>query len=243
MGNRTSSAECVVILARAHRRNHMIYIASALSSVPFWSVPYFCPRAQGPRKGAQWTWPLSCTRLSVRFGTYNELTGRTHGGGMTMERCLLTQTGGLSEATRAVLHEIEAKLEAFVASRQTGTIDLSRVPLTPTERIALKDILGRGEISARLDCLGPTEICETAIPGVWVVTHRGPEGHVRTELIEIVDCPAILKTQSEDIPSAPDRLRSRLAQHPPASDPQDGAGCPREGGSVSCGMNQQHADR
>jgi hydrogenase-1 operon protein HyaF len=48
---------------------------------------------------------------------------------------------------------------------------------------------------------------ETAIPGIWWISHKNADDDILTEFIEITRLPAILQTQAEDLHEAPARLR------------------------------------
>jgi hydrogenase-1 operon protein HyaF len=89
-------------------------------------------------------------------------------------------------------------------------IDLRSIPLAPGEEDKILSTLGRGEIQAHLEALGPSEIIETAYAGVWIVTHYNNENEVISRFIEISKIPDILASQSEDINAAHERLTSDL---------------------------------
>ena len=112
----------------------------------------------------------------------------------------------------AIASEIEQHLKALLKDGQNASIDLRSLPLSPGDYQALKALLGEGEVSARLDALGPSTIYETAIPGVWWLVHRNDSDELMADLIEITDCPDILKTQTEDLRDGPERLRARIEQ-------------------------------
>jgi HupH hydrogenase expression protein len=121
---------------------------------------------------------------------------------------------GTPGAARAVLHQIEAMLETLGAFGQADSIDLRRLPLEAQDYEELRETLGQGEVSARLDSLGATHVWETAVPGVWWLTHYNRGGEIIAEFIEVTEIPEILRTPPDDIRAAPHLLRSRLAQRP-----------------------------
>ncbi len=59
------------------------------------------------------------------------------------------------------------------------------------------------------------EIRETQYPGVWWLTHRNEQGGIVTELIEITEVPAILKSHVADMAAGLRRLEQALAPPPP----------------------------
>ncbi len=121
----------------------------------------------------------------------------------------------------AILHEIEAMLEALIVSGQTASIDLHRAPLEPEDYDYLKKVLGRGEICAELDSLGPTRIQETAVSGVWWITHSNKNDKVLGEFIEVTACPEMLKSAPDDLLSGRRLLHSRLSGLASIKNPND----------------------
>lgn len=111
---------------------------------------------------------------------------------------------------RAVLREIEQRLERLLTHGEASSIDLARLPFGPGDHALLVEMLGEGEVQARLNSLGPSEVRETAIAGVWWVTHYNADDEVMTEFIEVTRCPAILLTPQDDLPDGVAVLRTRL---------------------------------
>lgn len=121
----------------------------------------------------------------------------------------------------SILNEITALLEALVASGETRSIDLQRQPLSPQDHDKLRDMLGQGELDAQLDCLGPTQIRETAVSGVWWITHYSEDRRIVGEFIEVTTCPEMLITPAAELASGLNLLRSRLSTDAQARDPGD----------------------
>jgi len=111
---------------------------------------------------------------------------------------------------RALLSEIAAHLERLVSDGATGIIDLNSLPLAPGEYEQLRQTLGQGEVSARIEAIGASEIIETYYPGVWWVTHYNVEGDIVADMIEIAHIPEILKSQPEDIKMGLELLKEEL---------------------------------
>jgi hydrogenase-1 operon protein HyaF len=120
-----------------------------------------------------------------------------------------------------ILHEIETLLNELVASGKTAAIDLRSLPLLPGDYARLKEILGQGEVSATLEALGATHVRETAIHGVWWVTHYNSDETIIAEFIEVTYMPEILRTHPADARVALDLLHARLA---PATETDKGDG-------------------
>ena len=119
----------------------------------------------------------------------------------------------------ALLRELAELLEGLAVRGESSSIDLRSLPLTPGDYHELREALGKGVVTAHLDAAGTTEICETACPGAWWVTHRGETGEVLAELIEICPVPAILAAPAEDVAQGLERLRQTLADFPNAAAP------------------------
>lgn len=100
---------------------------------------------------------------------------------------------------RALLAEIATRLETLLNDGGTGMIDLRSLPFAPGEYEQLREALGRGEITARLEALGTSEILETRFPGVWWLTHCNADGDIVADVIEVTFLPEILKSQPEDM--------------------------------------------
>ncbi|MEJ2713818.1 MAG: hydrogenase expression/formation C-terminal domain-containing protein [Acidihalobacter sp.] len=107
---------------------------------------------------------------------------------------------------QALLNEIATHLVALLEDGEGSSIDLRGLPLMPGEREALRNALGRGEISARVETLGEAEIHETAFPGVWWSQHRDESGDTVAELIEICLQPAMLTSHPADVGNGLERL-------------------------------------
>ena len=121
------------------------------------------------------------------------------------------QIGGeLTFNVEPLLHEIRHALQELVDSGKTGIIDLRSIPLAPGEEDKIVATLGQGEVQARIDALGPSEINETRYAGVWLVTHYNDDGDIIGRFIEITAMPEILRSQSEDIRQACIRLGDHL---------------------------------
>ncbi len=112
----------------------------------------------------------------------------------------------------AILSEIASRLEKLAAHNESSLIDLKSLPFSPGEYEQLRIALGRGEISARLDAIGNSEINETQFPGVWWVTHYNVEGDIIADLLEITAIPSILPSQPEDVRGGLARLKQLIAQ-------------------------------
>ena len=112
-----------------------------------------------------------------------------------------------------ILHEIASKLDTLISSGQNGIFDLTHEPLNSGEVDELKSILGQGEIHATLHSLGKSNIRETAVSGVWWITHFNEQGALISECIEVTTCPDLLKTFPDELVSAQVRLKNKIAEY------------------------------
>ncbi|MBK1722264.1 hydrogenase expression/formation protein [Thiocystis violacea] len=111
-----------------------------------------------------------------------------------------------------VLNEIRHALERLVETGEETRIDLSGMPFGPGDLDRLTAWLGKGEVTATVEALGPTQIQETAIPGVWLVDYRSGEGQRLTLHLEIAPVPELLRPQPRDLAEALTLLDARLEE-------------------------------
>ena len=109
-----------------------------------------------------------------------------------------------------LLHEVKHALDNLINNGNSAIIDLRSIPLAPGEEEKILNTLGRGEVQAQLQALGLSDIFETQYTGVWVVTHFNVDNEIIGRFIEITHMPDILKSQSEDIFDAYQRLTHTL---------------------------------
>lgn len=121
------------------------------------------------------------------------------------------QTGNeLTWNARPILFEVRHALEALLDNGLNSIIDLRSIPLAPGEEETIIDTLGRGEVHARLDALGPSEIYETRYAGVWLITHYNEDESIVSRFIEVTEMPEILKSQPGDMSIALTALSNEL---------------------------------
>lgn len=111
---------------------------------------------------------------------------------------------------KPLLHEVKHALDNLITNGKTAVIDLRSIPLAPGEEETILNALGQGEVRAKLDALGPSEIIETQYTGVWVVTHFNDDNDIIGRFIEITTMPDILRSQQEDVIEAYNRLAATL---------------------------------
>jgi len=111
---------------------------------------------------------------------------------------------------RPLLHEIRHALTRLANGEDGTVIDLRSLPLAPGEDEQLNALLGKGEVRAEVDALGPTVIQETLFSGVWFITHCNAEGATVARFIEVTRVPELLMSQQEDIDAGIRRLQQEL---------------------------------
>lgn len=111
-----------------------------------------------------------------------------------------------------ILHEVRHALQRLLDSGETTTIDLRALPMAPGEEATIEAALGVGELSIKLDALGPSTITETQFSGVWLVTHFNTEEEILGKFIEITRIPELMIAQTEDMQSGLEQLKSKLSQ-------------------------------
>jgi hydrogenase-1 operon protein HyaF len=121
--------------------------------------------------------------------------------------CMTAMTTGMAWS---VASEIAHRLRALADHNEPSVIDLRGLPMTQADRDQLEEILGRGEVSARLEVAGASEIWETAYAGVWWIRHRGEGNRIATEEIAVTRIPEVLLTHPHDVTAAALRLNAEL---------------------------------
>jgi hydrogenase-1 operon protein HyaF len=111
---------------------------------------------------------------------------------------------------KPLLRELAELLEAWVEKGEAASIDLRSLPLTRGDYEELEEALGAGAVSASVEAIGTSEVCETRYPGVWRVTHRNEAGEIVADLIEVCETPAILRAPAEDAADGLIRLKEAL---------------------------------
>jgi len=114
----------------------------------------------------------------------------------------------------SVLSEVAQRLKDLAEHNQPSSIDLRSLPMTDADREQLKELLGWGEVAARLEIGGPTDIHETTYCGVWWIRHMGAGGVLATEEIAITRIPEIFLSDPHDVSAAAERIRTILDQGP-----------------------------
>lgn len=111
---------------------------------------------------------------------------------------------------RPLLHELQHALAALIESGTEHAIDLRSLPLTAAEEARLFALLGTGEVHATVATLGNSEVVETAVAGVWRITHYNEQGDIIGKHLEVTGCPTLLKTPPEDLADGAQHLQSLL---------------------------------
>jgi hydrogenase-1 operon protein HyaF len=113
--------------------------------------------------------------------------------------------------TGAILAELETSLRTLLKSGKEHSIDLRSLPLLPGELDYLRERLGTGEVQVDVNALGHSTVVETAIRGVWWVTHRNAVDNVMAEFLEVSFCPDIIRAQRDDVRESLEVLGALLA--------------------------------
>lgn len=119
---------------------------------------------------------------------------------------------GLTGNAPPLLLELADQVRRLLASGEPAAIDLSALPLTPTDLDWLRDRLGSGEIAVTLQANGESTLNETACPGVWWVTHRNEQGVVTAQFLEVAFVPELVKAHPEDVAIGLEQLELLLTE-------------------------------
>ena len=112
-----------------------------------------------------------------------------------------------------LLQEIRDALLRLVEEGEELTIELDEWGLDETALRRLEELLGKGEVEARIEAGGSRRACESGYAGVWWVELAGGEGEgVWMRLIEVAPVPNLLKSDEEDIRDALARLDDTIGE-------------------------------
>jgi hydrogenase-1 operon protein HyaF len=109
-----------------------------------------------------------------------------------------------------ILGEIRHAVARLAETGEATRIDLASIPFGPGDEDRLLELLGRGEVQATVDALGPTRIWETRFPGVWLVDYANADDQRLALQIEVDEVPQILRTQPADLDDSLSALDARL---------------------------------
>ena len=115
-----------------------------------------------------------------------------------------------------ILSEIRHAVAKLMTDGEATRIDLAAIPFGPGDEVRLMAMLGRGEVQATVDALGPTRIWETRFPGVWVVDYANADDQRVALQIEVDRVPQLLRTQDADLADALSALDTCLRDAAPA---------------------------
>jgi len=107
--------------------------------------------------------------------------------------------------------EIDEALIQLHLHQQEHAIDL-RGLFQPDQTETLKNILGKGEVNIKLDMSSPTEIEETALSGVWWITHYNHLNEKQCEIVEIALVPKLIFSTEIDILYAQQKIKTIINQ-------------------------------
>ena len=99
----------------------------------------------------------------------------------------------------SLLSDIKIALQHLLDTGEETIIDFSNFPCGEKCEEALKNILGKGDVTASLNIFGCDSIIETGIHGVWWVYHMNDGGAILTKALYISYVPSILPAQRDDI--------------------------------------------
>jgi hydrogenase-1 operon protein HyaF len=120
---------------------------------------------------------------------------------------VLDQSSGMATA---LLHELADALRLLADSGESNSIDLRSLPLTETDLAELAEMLGKGELSARIDSIGYSQVQETAFSGIWWISHYGDDGDLLAEILEVTRVPELLISHVDDIRFAVERITEKV---------------------------------
>lgn len=127
-----------------------------------------------------------------------------------MNTCSASSDYPLTQNVVPIMHEIRHAMRKLLDKGEATIIDLRAMPFAPGEEDELETRLGTGEVTVRIEALGPSVIKETSYAGVWLVVHYNTEEEIMGKFIEITHVPSIIESQTEDIKSGIQTLQEGL---------------------------------
>jgi hydrogenase-1 operon protein HyaF len=118
---------------------------------------------------------------------------------------------GLTGNAPPLLRELAEQAKRLLETGESSAIDLSALPLTPTDLDWLREKLGAGEIAVTLQASGESTLNETACPGIWWVTHRNEQGAVTSQFIEVAFVPELVKAHPLDVALGQENLELMIS--------------------------------
>jgi hydrogenase-1 operon protein HyaF len=118
---------------------------------------------------------------------------------------------GLTGNAPPLLRELAEQVKRLLETGESSAIDLSALPLTPTDLDWLREKLGAGEIAVTLQASGESTLNETACPGIWWVTHRNEQGAVTSQFIEVAFVPELVKAHPLDVALGQENLELMIS--------------------------------
>ncbi|MFO7953711.1 hydrogenase expression/formation protein [Thioalkalivibrio sp.] len=119
----------------------------------------------------------------------------------------LTKDDGVNTAmVMALLQEISTHLRSVAEGGERQVVELGNLPLSDADIELLDSKLGRGEVSATITASGPSEIHETAFPGLWWVKYFNDAESLVSQQLEIGPVPMILEAHPVDIEDSAERF-------------------------------------
>ncbi len=110
-----------------------------------------------------------------------------------------------------ILQEVLHALKEFLETGKEHVIYVNKMPITPEDREAILDVLGRGQVRITYSSkTQPAEWWETGIYGVWVGVFYNRDKKPVLETIEITDFPRLAAAQREDIEESLRVLEERI---------------------------------
>lgn len=116
----------------------------------------------------------------------------------------------------ALLPEILVHLQDLAEKLKKGPvfaqeiISLRGLPMTREDIEDLDKHLGRGEVNAKVEVAGNSDVWETSYSGVWRVRHFGTDERILVDDIVIAVIPEILMAHKDDISASVLRMNDAI---------------------------------
>lgn len=110
-----------------------------------------------------------------------------------------------------LLQELHDQRQQWRAGQSAHLVNLSLLPLSPTDMACLEEQLGTGRVVILSRGYGNCRISSTRVPNTWRVVYYNSQDAMILNSIEVVDMPEVACAAPEDLVDSEQRLREVMA--------------------------------
>lgn len=110
-----------------------------------------------------------------------------------------------------LLRELRSHIRVFTPGGPPHVINLSLLPLTAADHVAIDGLLGEGSVTIVSHGFSNCRITSTRVRNVWRVRYFNPQNTLILDTIEIVEAPEAARVVADDFIDSIERLEELLA--------------------------------